>query len=38
MTLKDYVITYSVDDKIVANLYDYYEVFIKDSRFEQYII
>jgi DNA primase len=38
MTLKDYVITYSVDDKIVANLYDYYEVFIKklDPRFEQY--
>lgn len=38
MTFKDYVISYQVGDKIVANLYDYYEIFIKDldPRFKQY--
>jgi DNA primase len=38
LTFKDYVISYQVGDKIVANLYDYYEVFIKnlDERFKQY--
>lgn len=38
MTFKDYILTYKVDDKIVANLFDYYDIFIKhlDKRFEQY--
>jgi len=38
MTLREYVLTYSVDDKIVANLFDYYERFIKGlaPRFEKY--
>lgn len=38
MTLKDYVLTYEVNDNIVANLYDYYDIFIKtlDKRFEEY--
>lgn len=38
MTLREYVLTYAVDDKIVANLYDYYERFIKGltPRFGKY--
>ena len=38
MTLKDYILTYEVDDKIVVNLFDYYEYFIKplDERFKNY--
>lgn len=38
MTFKEYILTYKVDDKIVANLFDYYEIFVKhlDKRFEQY--
>lgn len=38
MTLREYVLTYSVDDKIVANLFDYYERFIKTltERFTKY--
>lgn len=38
MTLREYVLTYAVDDKIVANLYDYYEKFIKglNPRFSRY--
>ena len=29
MTFKDYILTYKVNDKIVANLFDYYDIFIK---------
>lgn len=38
MTLKDYILTYKKDDKIVANLYDYYELFIKNlsPEFQKY--
>lgn len=38
MTLREYVLTYSVDDKIVCNLFDYYERFIKHltERFSKY--
>lgn len=38
MTLREYILTYAVDDKIVCNLYDYYERFIKhlSPRFEKY--
>lgn len=38
MTLREYVLTYAVDDKIVCNLYDYYERFIKTltERFSKY--
>lgn len=38
MTFKDYVISYQRGDKIVADLFDYYEVFVKglDKRFQQY--
>lgn len=36
MTLKDYILTYERDGKLVANLFDYYEMFIKplDKRWE----
>ena len=35
MTLSDFILTYERDGKIVANLFDYYELFIKplDKRF-----
>lgn len=38
MTFKDYVISYQEGDKVVANLFDYYDIFIKtlDPKFEQY--
>lgn len=38
MNLREYVLTYEVDGKIVANLFDYYDIFISklDKRFEQY--
>ena len=38
MTLKDYVLSYEKDDSVVANLFDYYERFIKtlDPKFQQY--
>lgn len=38
MTLREYVLTYAVDDKIVANLFDYYERFVKHltPRFERF--
>ena len=38
MTLRDYILTYSVNDKIVVNLFDYYERYIKvlDKRFSGY--
>lgn len=38
MTLVDYILTYKVDDKIVCNLFDYYENYIKplDKRFSNH--
>lgn len=38
MELSDYIITYQSSGKIVANLFDYYERYIRhlDKRFEQY--
>lgn len=38
MTLREYILTYAVNDKIVANLFDYYEKFIKHltPRFGKY--
>lgn len=38
MTLKDYVISYKVNDEVVANLYDYYDLFVKhlDKSLEPY--
>lgn len=38
MTLREYVLTYEKDGKIAANLFDYYEVFIKHltERFSKY--
>ena len=38
MTLREYVISYQKDGKIVANLFDYYEIYIKplDKRFDSY--
>jgi hypothetical protein len=38
MDFKDYILNYKVDDKIVADLFDYYDMYIKnlDKRFEQY--
>lgn len=38
MKLKDYILTYEADGKVVANLFDYYEFFIKplDKRFAEH--
>lgn len=38
MDLKDYILTYEVDGKVVVNLFDYYERYVKplDKRFETY--
>ena len=38
MDLKDFILTYKVNDEVVANLFDYYDIYIKglDKRFEPY--
>lgn len=38
MTLREYILTYSVNDNIVANLFDYYDIFIStlNDSFKKY--